>query len=244
MNRSLLIVENDPQQLQMLARRFTRAGYDVLALGHPRHALEAASFRQFQVAVVDAGQEGLDLIRRLKPVQSALQAVVLSREACPDQQHQPDGLVGWFVKPCRLKQLEAIVAQAFRREGADAAACLVNQPGPRRWPLPHPEVKEHEAMDYQIASNEAVAPAMFAMGSTPPQHHVGRRVLQAAEGRLRASTHTSLRALVCEFRAGVLVLRGEVCSHYLRQLAQETMRSLAGVAEIVNLVEVVSNPAP
>lgn len=119
MSRSLLLVEHNPKQLGALARRFIRAGYDVVALGHPRQALEAASFRQFRVAVVDAGHDGLDLVRRLRPVQHALQAVVLSGDECPDDQHRPDGLSDWFVKPCRWSQLEAAVQRAFGVDPAD-----------------------------------------------------------------------------------------------------------------------------
>jgi hypothetical protein len=35
------------------------------------------------------------------------------------------------------------------------------------------------------------------------------------------------------------MLRGNVTSYYLKQLAQESVRTLDGVAEVVNLLEVV-----
>ena len=54
MSCSLLIVEDDLGQLEMVSAKFVRAGYSVVSVHHPRQALEAASFRQFQVALLEA----------------------------------------------------------------------------------------------------------------------------------------------------------------------------------------------
>lgn len=96
-------------------------------------------------------------------------------------------------------------------------------------------------MDYCTARDELLTEPSFRPSASVVPHRAGHRVLTAAEGRLRASSYPPLRALACEFCSGVLVLRGEVKSFYLRQLAQETVRSLAGIEEIVNLVEVISH---
>ena len=91
-------------------------------------------------------------------------------------------------------------------------------------------------MDYRTTSDQLLAAATVS----PGRPRVDNRVAMAAEERLQASSHVALRGLVCEFRAGVLVLRGQVSSHYLRQLAQESVRAIEGVEEVINLVEVVS----
>jgi osmotically-inducible protein OsmY len=46
------------------------------------------------------------------------------------------------------------------------------------------------------------------------------------------------RQVFCENHEGVLVLRGRVSSFYEKQLAQEAVRKLDGVDQIVNQIEV------
>ena len=121
MNRALLIVESNPNLLGVFGAPIHCAGYDVLALGHPRRALEAASFRQFQVALVDMNlpeMEGLELVRHLTPIQHCLQVVMLASSACPADGYLPEEVRGWFVQPCKLQRLEAAVERAFQREPA------------------------------------------------------------------------------------------------------------------------------
>ena len=116
MNRSLLIVEDDPDQLEVLARCFVRAGYHVVSVHHPRQALEAASFRQFQVALLDASlpeMGGVELLQCLKWTQHRLQFIILSRYPHPERWANAEGAFAWFVKPCNMALLEATVADAF-----------------------------------------------------------------------------------------------------------------------------------
>jgi osmotically-inducible protein OsmY len=63
-------------------------------------------------------------------------------------------------------------------------------------------------------------------------------VVKAAQEQLQASGYSDLRSITCEFREGVVVLRGRVTSFYLKQLAQETVRPLVGARAILNAVEV------
>lgn len=63
-------------------------------------------------------------------------------------------------------------------------------------------------------------------------------VATTAEWHLGASPYIALRSIVCEFHAGVLLLRGQVTSYHLKQRAQEAVRMLKGVEIVVNLVEV------
>ena len=63
---------------------------------------------------------------------------------------------------------------------------------------------------------------------------------QAAEKRLKNAYHANIRALTCECDdLGVLYLRGRLSSYYQKQLAQEAVSDLPGVAEIVNQAEVI-----
>jgi two-component system, OmpR family, response regulator QseB len=86
MNRSLLIVEDDLDQLDILGGLFTRVGYEVVAVHYPRLALEAASCRSFQVALLDQGlpeMDGLQLMQHLHRLQSGLRVVLLTGQCEP-----------------------------------------------------------------------------------------------------------------------------------------------------------------
>ena len=72
-------------------------------------------------------------------------------------------------------------------------------------------------------------------GSQSPAHEV----TEAAKNRLRRTSYRALRALSCEYDQGVLFLRGQLPSYYQKQLAQEAVGGLAGVAQVVNETEVV-----
>ena len=74
--------------------------------------------------------------------------------------------------------------------------------------------------------------------STLPVSH-GWNVVEEAQERLRAVPHISCRDLRCEYRHGLLVLQGRVRNYYEKQLAQEAVAGLAGVAQVVNQLEVV-----
>jgi DNA-binding NtrC family response regulator len=118
MNRSLLIVEDDPDQLEVLARCFVQAGYHVVGVHHPRQALEAASFRQFQVALLAASlpeMDGLELMRCLKRTQDRLQFVILAGGRYPEQQARAEGTAARLVNPWNIAILEETVEDAFEQ---------------------------------------------------------------------------------------------------------------------------------
>jgi hypothetical protein len=65
-------------------------------------------------------------------------------------------------------------------------------------------------------------------------------VADRAEGRLRGNAYLALKNVTCDFREGVLTLRGCLPSYYLKQIAQTTVFGLEGVRRIDNQIEVVS----
>ena len=75
-------------------------------------------------------------------------------------------------------------------------------------------------------------------------HRVARRTpdrpttAQAARRRLGRSCHWQVRQVTCRYHEGVLLLYGQLPSYYLKQLAQEAVRNLEGVEEIINRIEV------
>jgi osmotically-inducible protein OsmY len=65
-------------------------------------------------------------------------------------------------------------------------------------------------------------------------------VSETAEDRLQHCPYLELRNVFCSFHEGVLTLRGRVSSFYMKQLAQTLVGGLAGVMELNNQLEVIS----
>jgi osmotically-inducible protein OsmY len=59
-----------------------------------------------------------------------------------------------------------------------------------------------------------------------------------AESRLRRSAYLALQHLSCEFRGGVLTLRGRVPSYYLKQVALAVVATVEGIQRIDDQLEV------
>lgn len=59
-----------------------------------------------------------------------------------------------------------------------------------------------------------------------------------AKSRLRRSCYYQVQWVSCEFHEGVLTLRGQVSSYYLKQIVQTLVLRMDGVDEVNNRVEV------
>lgn len=79
-------------------------------------------------------------------------------------------------------------------------------------------------------------PGIRPEGMTLAQHW--QCIRQSAQSRLGSSPYAPLRSVTCDFREGVLTLRGRVSSYYLKQLAQSLVARVAGVEVVVNNIEV------
>ena len=65
-----------------------------------------------------------------------------------------------------------------------------------------------------------------------------RTVVAAANDCLHKNSHIPARQVSCEYEQGVLLLRGRLATYYQKQVAQEAVRGLDGVVQIVNSIEV------
>lgn len=115
--RCILIVEDDPELLAILSRRFSRQGYAVTAARHPRQALAAASQHRFEVAVLDytlPEYNGVQLMEKLQGLVAGLQVILLSgrSERVIQQEATDHGACAYFRKPCRLADLESAIEVA------------------------------------------------------------------------------------------------------------------------------------
>jgi osmotically-inducible protein OsmY len=64
-------------------------------------------------------------------------------------------------------------------------------------------------------------------------------IAQKAENCLPKHT---VQGVSCEYADGILFLRGRSRSFYEKQIAQESVKRIAGVARVVNEIEVVPEP--
>jgi hypothetical protein len=72
--------------------------------------------------------------------------------------------------------------------------------------------------------------------SGPP--HGTDQAVAAAVGRLRQSAYPALRKLACDYAEGEVILRGQVPSYYLKQVAQSLVAG--GGLLVINRIHVVS----
>ena len=68
-------------------------------------------------------------------------------------------------------------------------------------------------------------------------------VAELAESRLRSNSYLALKNVSCAYADGVLTLDGYLPTYYLKQLAQEVVAGVDGVARVVNRIEV-CRPVP
>ena len=116
MNRSLLVVEDDAIQRAAIVQWLADAGYRVIGVGHPRQALQAASFRQFAVVVLDLSLpeiDGIELIGRLQRCQEAVHFIITSGFEYSRRHASAIGAFACLQKPFARAKLLAAVAKAY-----------------------------------------------------------------------------------------------------------------------------------
>ena len=66
----------------------------------------------------------------------------------------------------------------------------------------------------------------------------GTVIADAATKCLRASPYKAMRRVSCEYKDGVLFLRGRLFSFHEKQIAQEVVAGISGVMQVVNEIQV------
>jgi osmotically-inducible protein OsmY len=91
------------------------------------------------------------------------------------------------------------------------------------------------------ASHERVSPPL-----APKQSQLQLRALsllgddiqRRAQQQLHSSPYREVRHTTCAYSKGLLLLKGQVSSFYLKQIAQTVVRDVVGVRHIVNTIQV------
>lgn len=123
----ILLVDDDPDLLQLIAMRLGAAGYLVHTADSAEQALGHLAVKRPDVVVTDlrmAGMDGMQLFERIHATHPTLPVIILTAHGTiPDAVAATQrGVFGFLPKPFEGKELLAQVAQAIRlSSGAQAA---------------------------------------------------------------------------------------------------------------------------
>lgn len=229
---SLLLIEDDRELRDVVARRFRRKGCAVTAVRTGAAALEAVRWRSFDAAICDQsipGRSGLDLVVELIQRDPALKIVVLSATADSDMalESRRRGAYAYLAKPCRLGMLQTTIEAAVAsRAGRDTVATEPAQT-PR-------STRVHDATSQRrppvASSTGAGGPWDGDVTGAPLERRVRNFLIDRnVDGRLLS------RVQVC---GGTVLLSGRVDSIHDRWLLVNCCQRVAGVMRVCDRLEV------
>ncbi len=116
----LLIVDDDDDMRQDLARLFRKQGHEVTAAVSGEDALSKAARAHFDVALLDLhlpGISGIDVLAQLKELQPELEALMLTAHSSIETavEAMRRGAYDYLTKPFRSADLEIHVQKAFEK---------------------------------------------------------------------------------------------------------------------------------
>lgn len=114
---SLLLIDDDDEFREIVARRFSRRGNFVVEADSGKSALAVVEQQAFDVVLMDRslhGQDSFELIPELKRIQPSIRIVVISGHADPQSVAQAlaVGASEYLAKPCSLVDMERAVQRA------------------------------------------------------------------------------------------------------------------------------------
>jgi two-component system response regulator GlrR len=115
----ILLVDDDPDLLQLISLRLTATGYLVQTAESAEEALGQLAVRRPHLVITDlrmAGMDGMQLFERIHATQPTLPVIILTAHgSIPDAVVATQrGVFGFLPKPFEAKELLAQVAQAIR----------------------------------------------------------------------------------------------------------------------------------
>jgi CheY-like chemotaxis protein len=117
----ILVVDDEPQVLELLTEVLAKAGYDVLAVGTGSEAVAVAVEFQPHVLLLDLMMPGMDGNQVLQALrESGIQAPAVAISGHPE--HARSGFLAVLAKPLNIRGLPKLVAAAVRAGQADVGA--------------------------------------------------------------------------------------------------------------------------
>jgi DNA-binding response OmpR family regulator len=110
--RPILVVEDDPDVRDLLSRRLTNLGHDVMVADSGEEALELANESPPALVVLDIrlpGIDGWEVLRRLRATPATAAAGVLVVSVLDPTDNHPE-VDGYLIKPFRIASIDRLVA--------------------------------------------------------------------------------------------------------------------------------------
>src|SRR5512144_1149217 len=123
---SLLLVDDDPDLLRLLAIRLKANGYDVTAVDSGPRALAAITVSRPDLVLTDLRMEGMDgmgLFREIQASYPGLPVIILTAHGTIPEAVAAvkQGIFGYLTKPYEADELLAQIERALRLHGGAAA---------------------------------------------------------------------------------------------------------------------------
>ena len=117
-NRNVLIVDDDPDLLKLLAMRLQASGYDVTAVDSGEKALSEVTLRRPRVVVTDLRMDkmdGMSLFNAIHKLNAAIPVIILTAHGTiPDAiEATKQGVFSFLTKPFDAKQLLSQIEKAM-----------------------------------------------------------------------------------------------------------------------------------
>jgi two-component system response regulator QseB len=209
---SLLIVEDDRELRQMLARLLTDAGYHVDTAADGHSGLHAALTRAYDTIILDRGLpavDGVDLTRRLRRQGRKTPIMILTAYgSVADRVEGLDaGAEDYLVKPFEIDELLARVRALVRRQHSAGEQLAI---GAGRVDLATRVARRPDGTPVELSGREIALLRMLAgaQGRTFSREEIRVRVFDSAESATIVDTYV----------------------HYLRRkLGNRVVRTVRGV---------------
>ena len=115
--RRLLVVDDEPQILEMYTQAFERAGYEVTAADNAEGALKEMGRRSYPVVISDSnmpGMNGVEFCRKIHESWLMTRVIAVTGVSLFELSDcREAGFEAYLIKPVRLKELIAEVEQCF-----------------------------------------------------------------------------------------------------------------------------------
>ncbi len=117
---SILVVDDEENMLALLDRVLGKEGYHIACANSAQVAMHLARQRSFQLAIVDVFMpepDGIDMLRKLKAMDSDMPVVMMS--AFPSWEKEEAarqlGCDDYLFKPLDMKHLKALIKRKVRQ---------------------------------------------------------------------------------------------------------------------------------
>ncbi len=186
----LLLVDDDPDFRETVARRFMRRGFRVQEATHGEQALQLASLRQFDVVVLDMvmpGMSGIQVLEQLKLMHPESEVIMLTGQGTIETavQAMKLGAYDFLTKPFPLAELEILIEKAYERRELRKENVQLKEVLSRAQPEPE-IVGQSAAMQEVFRLIQRAGPtdkAILIQGESGTGKELVAKALQRASGR-------------------------------------------------------------